>query len=370
MFQFLIFLLLCTSIHTAPAGLRIPAWHEGRITLISTPELHKEFQVNFELGATFTQLENIKISVAAPPGMRLTKGAASQTLSSISASSFFTTTWTLIADSEIDGATLRILVDLDTPVENLKKELKEIYSREPTHQIDQLIKFVQGFKQRTQSQYSVPIFIFETEGLREANSLHFLEKLNLPGFAAPLISYALPTFTSEAESETILKLNQGAQFFEALRLKPEVRAKTTQKNPGMVRRMLENHSYLSYQLAFTYYTRNDFDSCEQILRNLTALLMTESDFSYDFFLAIQNLRAISWLAQGKSEKARNTLITSIRTAAESRVRHYLQYNLAVLYDKDKNMAQRDYYLIEALRLSPGFSLAKQLTRKSQSAQEE
>ena len=361
MFRFLIYLSLCTSIFAAPAGLRIPAWHEGKITMIDTPELNQEFQIQFELSANYTNLENIKVAVIPPTNLRLIKGLSSHKPGALSATSVYSTTWTFIADGEIDGISLRVQVDLDTPIMGIKKKIKEIYSKDPAHQLDQLIKFVESFKPHTQSVFSAPLFIFQTEGLQEARPLHFRKKVALSSYTAPLICFDLPILNSKEDSETILRLNQGAQFFEGLRLNPETRVAAAEKNPGMIRRMLEDHSYLSYQLAYSAFTRKDYDSCEQLLRNLTALLMTEADFSYDFFLAIQNLRAIAWLAQGKTEQARNTLTTSIRTASDSKVRHYLQYNLAVVYHQDKNMAQRDHYLIEALRLSPGFSLAKQLS---------
>lgn len=364
MIRLLLFLYLISQAVAVPAGLKVPTWHEGKILLKTTPEIHKEFQIDFELNTTFTELKNLKIILEAPENLKLIEGKKIHTIPSLSPASVLKKSWKFSTDREINGQGLRIRLEIDTPVENLQKEARELYSSEPAHQVDQLLQFIQGFEKRTQSYYSIPIFVFETEGLRSAVSLHFRKKIKLGDYRAPFITYGLPPLSQAEEKPTLLKLNQFTKFFEKLRLEPQARDATAKMNPGAIRRMLEDHSYLAYQLAFSSFLNKDYETCDQVLQNLTALLMTEAEFSYDFFLAIQNLRSLNLIAQGKIEKARNTLITSIRTEPNSKVRHYLQYNLANLYDQENNPAQRDHYLIEAIRSSPGFTLAKEMKNRS------
>jgi hypothetical protein len=359
-----LFLMFCLvhSLPCVPPGLKVPLWHQGTISVPSVPEWKQNFTVQFDLSSAFTGLSNLKIRMDIPAGLTLVEGEQLVSIDEMNSSTTIQLSWEVRAEREIDGLPIRVTLELDTPEKELEKEARELYSQEPSHQMEQLARFIRTFRSRSQSYYSKPLFIYETEGTLEAKPLLFRKKVLFDGHDSPFLMYALNPLNQKEEQKALKMTRQFESFYEKLRVDPEARLLFEKNNPGGFRRMIEDHSYQTYQIAISRFQRKEFKSCDQILQKLTATLMTEAEFSYDFFLTIQNLRALTWIGRKKNESARSALITSVRTAPQSSVRHYLEYNLAVLYKIENNPAKMNHHLIESLKINPGFTLAKELQR--------
>ena len=131
------------------------------------------------------------------------------------------------------------------------------------------------------------------------------------------------------------------------------------------KRMLEDNFYRYYAVAISYFEEQNFKACDDWLQKLSLLILSQEELNSDFFLAIQNTRALCSIALQKFPEARKILKSSVQTEVNSSVRHYLFYNIAVILEKERKKAQMSHNLQQALSINPSFTLAKELLKKYQ-----
>ena len=73
------------------------------------------------------------------------------------------------------------------------------------------------------------------------------------------------------------------------------------------KRMLEDNFYRCYAVAISYFEEQNFKACDDWLQKLSLLILSQEELNSDFFLAIQNTRALCSIALQKFPEARKIL---------------------------------------------------------------
>ncbi|MCJ8344979.1 hypothetical protein MJH12_05525 [bacterium] len=360
--HFLLLFLLISHTFSYQPGLKIPSWYQWDLKYKNIPELKKPFVVEFTFRSTYATLNDLNLHLILPDGVSLLEGEYSFSIKKMDKDKTITKSFLLKSNREIRGLSFQLSMRLKFPHEAIISEVKSLYSQQETHQLKQLLNKIKGMSTHTMLHFQKPLYLLETEGFKEIPPFIFSNLHQAKGHPSPFLLFSLNNKLSNQQvlnkitkfEENLNHLMADAQAFESY----------VSSYPTEYQSMLQENYYDYYHLAFLKFNQGKFDDADQWLQKLTSILLTEEKINYDFFLVIQNLRALCNLKSKK--KSIKILSSAIRTAANSKVRHYLMYNLAVIYEKAENKQQLKHYLKQSLGINPSFTIAKTMQTKHKS----
>lgn len=352
-------LFFTSSLLAYKPGLKIPQWYQWELNYKQAPELKQPFVLDLTFRTTYASLENISLYLSLPKGVTLLEGEHTNKIKAIAKDTVIKKSFLLKSTKEIKGLSIRLDLHVKTPKKQIAKETTSLYSKVEKHQLQQALNKVEGLNEESTLKFQKPLYLLETEGFKGIPPIIFSDTHQLKGYSSPFIVYSVQeSLTAKGLLNRISTFEEGlstlmadAQAFQAY----------ISSYPTEYQNMLQKNFYSYYQLALLKIKEKKYDEADQWLQKLSSRILTEENIDYDFFLAIQNLRALSNIKNKK--KAVKILASGIRTAASSSVRHYLMYNLAVIYEKAEDKGQLKHYLNQALVVNPSFTLAKSMLAK-------
>ncbi|PCJ20559.1 MAG: hypothetical protein COB02_03300 [Candidatus Cloacimonadota bacterium] len=360
--QLILTLLFLSQTFCFQPGLKLPQWYQWELNYKTTPEFKKPFIVEFTFRSTYAPLKDIDVNLTLPDGITLLEGKHSFALNEIKTAQEIKKTFLLKSDKEITGLSFQLNLSLLFPKKEIITEVQSLYGTQEKHQLKQLINKIKTMSKNSNLHFQKPLYILKTEGFKEVPPIIFSSTHQENSHLSPFILFSLNNKLNAKKT-----LNKITQFEENLNhLMADAQAFEAYKTsyPTEYENMLHENYYDYYQLSFLKLKNKKFNDADQWLQKLTSILLTSENIDYDFFLAIQNLRSLCNLKNQK--KSTKILSSAIRTASSSKVRHYLMYNLAVIYEKSENKQQMKHYLSQALIINPSFTLAKDMQSKHKS----
>ncbi|MCO4781990.1 MAG: hypothetical protein KC646_06655 [Candidatus Cloacimonetes bacterium] len=354
----LLFIFASTLLAYQP-GLKIPQWYQWQLDYKDAPELKQPFVLDFTFSTSYAPLDNLNLYLVLPEGVTLLEGDYVSKIKHIDKDSQIKKSFLLKSTKEIRGLSIQLNLHVDTPKDKISSEMTSLYSSVEKHQLKQALNKVAGLNKVSTLYFQKPLYLLKTEGFKEIPPVIFSDIHQVKDYSSPFIVYSIQEqISSKALLQRITKFEEGqntlmadAQAFEAY----------VSNYPTEYKNMLQTNYYSYYQLAFLKVKQGKLQEADEWLQKLSSLILTEEDIDYDFFLVIQNLRSLCNINSKK--KAIKILSSAIRTAASSKIRHYLMYNLSVIYEKVEDKAQLKHYLNQALLLNPSFTLAKTMLNK-------
>jgi hypothetical protein len=358
MMRLLFLLWIVSRVSAFSPGLTIPKWYQGNLKALSTPELGRNFQLQFEFQPLLKPLSQAEIELTLPTGLKALKGSLITSVSTLPTGTSVKLLWTLRAEQTILGRLISIQVKTPYPKDALKGECLQLYGHEPVHQRNQLLKHLQNMREQAKLSFHLNLMILETEGMLKVHGLVFKNKVQIEGHKHPFLTYNPDSSSPPANKSRKQEISNFEKVFAPDLLEPSLNTTPNLKPTPGFQKALQRVSFLYYQVALEDFYKGNYDSADQGLQKLSRQLLREPEMNYGLFIAIQNLRALSLTALDKIERAKQIWITTLRTAADSALRHYLMYNLAILFDTMRNPALKLHYLNEAMKSQPGFTLAR------------
>lgn len=351
------------SAHTP--GLRVPDWYRAKLYTPLPPEYKEPFELCFEFQSLLAKLEKIDFQLSLPAGIELIEGNLSGSIKRLETNKNHKLNWLLKAQSEIKTVPLQLQLSFPYPKKELVAEIENIYHTEPTYMKAQLADFIQNMSETGQLNFNLSPYILVTEGFVNIPSLIFTNTMSIEGYSFPFLFYGYSEKPVRSETEILADIAEKDKFFQSVLSSPEALSFFRQQRPIDWQRTIEDSCYNYYLLSLKALHNKDYTDCAQWLEKLTEIMLKEEKINYELFLAARNTQALALLYHQDTDKAISLLTSTIRTATSSTVRHYLMYNLAVIYEKLANRPQMFHYLNEALRLNPAFTSAKKLQERYQ-----
>lgn len=356
-------LMICfTSLANAyQPGLRIPEWHEGKIDVDQVIEFKQPFAMNFKFQPISVDLKSVVFKLQLPSGVEILEGPVQTSPKDLKSGKRLKQSWLLKVNNASIGMNLGVQVLTSTPKSQLQSQSVKVYSSEPAHQIKQLLEYIEGLDDQTTLSYSKYLMSLPSQSYTTIPALVFKELIDSDELKGPYISYHIKENLDEKTH--LQKIEETESFIQQLKKDPEKFSKLLQYNASHYQRLLDDQYYRYYSLAVLKVENKEWKVADEWLQRLTKILLEQEELNYDLFLAIQNLRAFCHIKTDQLSRAQKILSSSIQTATQSTVRHYLMYNLALIYEEIGNKPQAGHYLLEALKLQPGFTLARQMQKR-------
>ena len=361
-------LMSCTCISSYFAvkpGLPIPTWYKAKLEPTSTPELGKHFRLNFELQNLLGDLHNIELELNLPDGIQNLNKPLTASQNILKKAETKSWHWDLVVNREILGQSIQLKVTSKFPKEEITRFALGQYSEEPLHQKTQLANRIANTKERVDLHFQTTIYCTQMEGFTNVPDLIFRNIWTPKKFDSPFILFQYKEPKPNNRDEILAKITEFENYYSKVSNQNKLIDKFQTLRPMAYKRMLEDNFYRYYAVAISHFEEQDFKACDDWLQKLSLLILSQEELNSDFFLAIQNTRALCSIALQRFPEARKILKSSIQTEVNSSVRHYLFYNIAVILEKERKKAQMSHNLLQALSVNPSFTLAKELLKKYQ-----
>tara|TARA_B100000674_G_scaffold499186_1_gene542583 strand:+ start:2740 stop:3864 length:1125 start_codon:yes stop_codon:yes gene_type:complete len=346
-------------------GLPIPTWYKAKLTPVTTPELEKPFKLHFELHNLLGDLHNIELQLKLPRGVKIIKGRMSQSKKVLKKTNSQNWHWELMIERELLGESIELKVSSKFPKAEITRAALGQYNEEPHHQRDQLTKKIANINDRVDLYFQTTIYCTKMEGFAKVPDLIFRHSWKPKNFSSPFIMYHYKDPKLKKKDKILQKIKEFEKYHSDISKNKNVIDKFQTLRPMTFKRMLEDNFYRYYALAIGAFDEGDFSGCDKWLQKLSLLILSQENLNSQLFLAIQNTRALCNVALNKFSEARKILKSSVQTEVNASIRHYLFYNIAVIFEQENNKAQMSHNLIQALSLNPSFSSAKNLLKKYQ-----
>jgi tetratricopeptide (TPR) repeat protein len=356
----LLSIFMSCNLQAHTPGLRVPDWYRARLFTPQPPEHTEPFELCLEFQSMFPKLESLQVQLLLPDGLELLEGSATVTRKQPENGKTHKINWLVKSRQEIKGAPAQVILSFPYPKKELIAEIENVYHSEPLYMKQQLAEFINSMDNEGKLSFYLNLYILETEGFVNIPGLIFSRTMNIEDFNSSFIFYDYSENPLRTETEILNDIKAKDDFFQKVLTDPEALNFFRNQRSIDWTRTVEDSCYNYYLLSLKALHGQKYAECAQWLEKLSEIMLKEEKINYELFLAARNTQALALLAQKETEKAVSLLTSTVRTAASSSARHYLMYNLAVIYEKLANRPQMFHYLSEALRLNPAFTLAKKL----------
>ncbi len=346
-------------------GLPIPTWYNAKLAPINTPELAKQFRLHFELQNLLGDLKDIELKLSLPKGVKNIDSPLVLSRKLLKKANTHNWYWDLIIEHEVIGKSIQLKVSLKFPKEEITRFALGQFNEEPLHQQSQLAKKIANIHERIDLHFQTTINCTEIEGFTKVPDLIFKDSWKPKDFLNPLVIYHYKDPRLNQRDKILKQIKEFEDYFSKISKNKNLIEKFQTLRPMAYKRMLEDNFYRYYAIAMVYFKERDFKTCDLWLQKLSLLILSQEKLNSELFLAIQNTRALCNVGLKKFAEARKILKSSVQTEINSSVRHYLFYNIAVIFEKENNKPQMSHNLIQALSINPSFSIAKTLLKKLQ-----
>lgn len=357
--SFNIFMFVSSS-HCYKGGLPIPTWFKAKLIQTSTPELNKQFGMEFELQNLLGDLNNVTLTLELPASAELISGKPSQTVTRIGKTEIKKWRWTLKVSRETLGEPVQLTMNTTVPREEMIKSATVNYGSEARHQVNQLLNKINEINDRIDLHFHSDINCLQSEGLAQVPQYIFRRTWRPKTFDDNFLMLDFRDPTNLGKKNLIEEIRKLSNYISNLKTDPDALKTILNHRPKAYMRMLEDHFFLHYAIAIIEFNSGNFSESDLWLQKMSVHILKEEELNSELFLAVQNTRALCAIARKKYKEARKILRSSIETELHASVRYYLLYNLAVTMKHMKNYTQMHTYAERALELNPAMTVAKKL----------